>query len=187
MAYRVLILHMGDDWLAGSERSLLDLLAACHDRVTAHIVANSSALLVAAGKMGVAGTHCDLAVVSQYSRPSWDFRGLLRSFAPVIRCVRQFRPDLIHANSLWPNQIAVLAGLYTRVPVVCHIRSPDFRGARALALTRWSDALIGVSDAVSEPHRRMHGRRPVHVIYDPINMGQLADPQSGISLTSMFA
>ena len=123
--------------------------------------------------MGVPGAHCDLAVVSQYGRPAWDFRGLCGSLGRVLQSVRRFRPHLIHANSLWPNQLAVIAGLLRRLPVVCHIRLEDFRRTRELALSRWADAVIAVSEAVARPHRAMWAKRPVHVVHNPVSVPRM--------------
>ena len=165
-----MIVSMGGECLAGSERSLVEFLRACREQVSAFVLSDSHVLLEAVRQAGAVGEYCNLAVMSPYGDHPWNFGGFCRSVRRLVECVNRFCPHLIHANSLCPTQLAVIAGLLRRLPVVCHIRLEDFRRTRELALSRWADAVIAVSEAVARPHRAMWAKRPVHVVHDPVSV-----------------
>ena len=167
---RVLYAHYGGEWLAGCERSLLSLLDGCRHSVHAHVVSNSRAMCRALAHRKITSNLVDdmvglsrLCTLSRRMRP-WG-----RSLLTLMGAVRTFRPDVIHANSLWPSQPAVLAGRLTGIPIVCHARSVNARRFSECSLRRWGNAIIAISQAAAQPCRKMRvTTAKVFVIYNPV-------------------
>lgn len=168
---RVLYVNMGGALVAGSERSLLDLIAAGADRIEALVLCNSPALAAAAERLGAASCVADLVELSPYGSPRWAAGCFLRGVRAVVSCIDRFRPALIHANNVWPTQLAATAALVRHCPVVGFVRATTFRSGRDLSLLRLADHIVAVSEQVARPFRRMRLRRgQVSVIFDPVRV-----------------
>ena len=168
---KVLYINMGDPFIAGSERSMLELIAAGGDRLRAHVLCNSGALARATRQIGHEATRADLIELSPYATPSWPVGGYAAGLRHTTSCVRKFRPDLIHANNIWPTQLAVPAGRIARIPVVGHIRATTLRSGQELSLMRLADHVIAVSETVAGPFRAMRWRKgPISIVFDPVDV-----------------
>ena len=179
---RVLYIHLGGELIAGSERSLLDLLSLARSSVRAHVLCNAEAMAEAARAAGHEATLCrEMEELSPWTAPRWRVAGLLAGVRACLACADDFGPDLLHANNLWVNQIAQPVALLRRRPVVVHVRAKTIRSGRELSLVRLADHVIAISDNVAGPVRAMRWRRGgVSVIHDPIRLdgpAGLADSQ----------
>jgi glycosyltransferase involved in cell wall biosynthesis len=105
----------------------------------------------------------------------------LRSLWGLVSCVRseirQYRPDVIHANSARSGVVALLAAASGHPPLVVHIRdhfrpSVTARLARAALLYR-SAAVIAVSRYTAKRFE-MSGLREVDVVYNAIHPERFA-------------
>ncbi len=171
---KVLYVHLGGGLIAGSERSLLDVLALAGPRLRAHVLCNSLVMADAVRAAGHEASVCArMEEFSPWTTPSWRRKGVKAGLRAVLTCVDAFGPDLIHANVLWATQIAVPAGLLRRRPVVAHVRARTLRSGRELSLIRLADHVIAISHSVAEPILAMRCRRGnVSVIYDPIRLDE---------------
>lgn len=168
---KVLYINMGDPFVAGSERSLLELIAAGGNRIRAHVLCNSAALAEATRRIGHEATVADLVELSPYATPRWPIGAFAAGLRRTTACVRKFRPDLIHANNVWPTQLAVPAGRIARIPVIGHIRATTLRSGQELSLMRLADHVIAVSETVAGPFRAMRWRRgPITIVFDPVDV-----------------
>jgi len=168
---KVLYVNMGGQLVAGSERSMLELIAEAGDRVEAHVLCNSAALGEAVAGLGHQATVTDLVEFSPYASPPWSLGSYWRGVQAAVSCAKGFRPDLIHANNIWPTQLAVAAGALARVPVVAHVRSLTLRSGRELSLMRLADHVIAISQCTAGVFRSMRLRRGrVTVVFDPVRV-----------------
>ena len=90
----------------------------------------------------------------------------------LARAVRAMRADVIHAgNGVRANFDAILAGLLTRVPVVCHIKGFEKYGGRERWAAKQLASLVFMTEAVAA-HCREHGIVAPHnqVIYDAVDL-----------------
>ena len=111
----------------------------------------------------------DLVELSPYAARAWSPGGFWRSVRAAVACIDRFRPDLIHANNVWPTQVGVAAAALRHVPVVGYVRATTFRSGRELSLMRLADHVVAVSERVARPFRAMRLRRgPVTVVYNPV-------------------
>lgn len=168
---RVLYLHLGGEWLAGGERSLLTLLEHARDTVQCHVVANAQTLIAACRDRQIPATFAPLSGIARLRHIVTRTSRWCRSLSTIGRQIRIFRPHVIHANNLWPCQLAVVAGRLYGIPVVCHVReSVKTRRFRAASLRRWGKAVIAISEAVAGPYRATRHAAPVFVVYNPISV-----------------
>lgn len=167
---RVLYVNMGGELVAGSEQSLLDLIAAGTDRLEAMVLCNAPALADAARDLGHQAEVAPLVECSPYADSPWSLRGFGESVAAVAQAVRAFDPDLIHANNVWPTQVAVAASQLCHRPVLGHVRATTFFSSRNLSAMRLADHIVAVAETVAQPFRQMRLRRGgVSVVFDPID------------------
>ena len=167
---KILYVHLGGDLIAGSERSLLDVLVAAGGAIRAHVLCNSPVMAQAVRSIGQEASVCAaMEECSPWTTPPWRVGAWAAGVRAAMACVNKFRPDLIHANSLWVAQIAVPAGLLKSRPVVVHVRAKTIRSGRELSLIRLANHVIAISHNVAGPIRALRPRRAeVSVVYDPI-------------------
>lgn len=90
----------------------------------------------------------------------------------LARIVRMTRADVIHAgNGVRANFDAILAGLMTRVPVICHIKGFEKYGDRERWAARRLASLVFMTEAVAA-HCRVNDVVAPHnqVIYDAVDL-----------------
>jgi len=168
---KVLYINMGDEHVAGSERSMLELIAAGSAEIDAHVLCNSPALAEATRQLAHEATVAELVELSPYGTPPWPVRAFWAGVRAVVACIEKFRPALIHANNVWPTQLAVAAAVFRHVPVVGHVRATTFRSGRDLSLMRLADHIVAVSETTARPFGAMRLRRgPVSVVFDPVHV-----------------
>jgi len=171
---KVLYIHLGGDHVAGSERSLLDVLSLSRGCVQAHVLCNAQAMADAVRQAGHQATLCrEMEELSPWTDPPWRIAGLSAGVRAGLACADRFGPDLLHANNLWVNQIAQPVALMRRRRVVVHVRAKTIRSGRELSLVRLADHVIAISRSVAEPILAMRWRRGgLSVIHDPICLDQ---------------
>lgn len=132
----ILFVHNGQDWIRGSERCLLDLLAGLNrDRFYPVLLCNGKALASEAMRLGV----------TVYRSAGWQSESLLpdRRFVGEARSiVRHYDIRLIHANDTDPLKTLIPVARGARIPLLAHLHIIDDADGR-----RWS-GLHQVSRAV---------------------------------------
>ena len=168
MALRVLYINCGDDQLAGSEVSLLGMLDMLRPAGDAWVYCNSPVLADAARARGAEAEVIPMAVLSPWGRLGRDLHEYRRAVAALRSVIRRVRPDLIHANMLWANQLAVAAAVGTGTPVLCHVRAEVIRSGVELSLCRFAFGVLAASKYVAQAVERSIGTGRVDVFYDPV-------------------
>lgn len=91
--------------------------------------------------------------------------------AALVRVMRRFRPDLVHAgNGLRANFDVLLACAFLRVPVVCHVKGFEKYGSRERWMAGRADAIVCMTEAVRHHCQScgiVHPRQVV--IYDALD------------------
>lgn len=169
---RVLVLHTGDNWLRGSEGVLLDVLGRLDpNQFEKRVICNQPAMATAVSNLGISSEIREFPRIfvdsGEISLPLGRWIAALRN---LCRTVREYRPDVIYCNSGSSNQLGVIAGARTGVPVVSHLHSPyETRFVRWFLIHRAS-AVICVSRAVASiATSGVRFRQDPVIVYNGVN------------------
>jgi len=171
----ILYVHYGEDWIRGSERSLLDLLAHLdRSRFLPVVWSNSPALLEALAPLGLPTHRSAFSILLDYDAPRFAFHRSLGLVRTGLRLVRKHGIRLVHANSGAPNQWMVPVARTARIPIVAHLHTVyDLRERCTLGLHQVSRA-VGVSHAVLQGLLDDGMRRErTEVIYNGLDLSRL--------------
>ncbi|SNS90321.1 Glycosyltransferase involved in cell wall bisynthesis [Geodermatophilus saharensis] len=87
---------------------------------------------------------------------------VVRAHRDLVRVLDEVGPDVVHVHTLTPTVLAYLGTRRRRIPVVATVHNEYQRGVRLMGL---ADAVVGVSNAVSESMaRRGIPRRRIHTV-----------------------
>jgi glycosyltransferase involved in cell wall biosynthesis len=172
---RVLYVSYGGGFLGGSEQSLLGLVdmvqgAGCR----AWVCCNSHVLAEAVAEHGAEAIVMPVTALSPWGRFGHDLQEFRRAVAALRGVIRRVRPHVIHANTIWPTQMAVVAAM-GRTPVICHVRGEVIRLGIELSLCRFASGVLAVSQHVADDLVRRLGQRRVETFYNPIECDDSAD------------
>jgi len=142
---RVLFVHYGDDWVRGSERALLDLLAHLdRTRFDPYVWTNSQGLKGEVEKQETPVLHTPLRYVLDGVGTWGDFRAQVRQARALLR---DERIDLVHANSGAPVQWMVPAARSERIPLLAHLHSLYSLRYRCGLLLHQAQLVVGGAEA----------------------------------------
>jgi glycosyltransferase involved in cell wall biosynthesis len=142
----VLYVHYGDNWIRGSERCLLDLLANIdRDRFHPVLWCNAEILAVEARRLGVGVEVQDFPVLLGWTAPRFDITGYARLVRHGLRLLRTHRAQLVHANSGAPCQWMLPACRSAGVPLVVHLHAVYHARERHIYGLHHATRLVGVS------------------------------------------
>jgi L-malate glycosyltransferase len=168
--------------VSGAEHSLLTLLQGLEGEVEQLAVSPPGELTVELERIGVNAVPIRGTVASFRLHPLHTTRGLADigvSALQVRRIVAGAKPDLVYANTTRASLLALLARQRSGPPLLAHIRdrAPDGRFSRAVfeLIGRRATAVVATSHYVAEQFDGISLRRPVSVIYDPIDLSHF-DP-----------
>jgi glycosyltransferase involved in cell wall biosynthesis len=171
VATPILFVHHGEDWIRGSERCLVDLVAHLdRSRFRPIVWCNAPAMADAARRVGAEVHHAP-------TMPAVD--GAFPIDASMARTatalVRRYRVGLIHANDTGPLPALVVAARRQRVPVLAHIHLIPTAVERRWALLHQVTLAVGVSHA-SIDGLLADGMAPdrVTVVYNGVDTDRLA-------------
>jgi L-malate glycosyltransferase len=118
----ILFTHYGADWIRGSERCLLDLLAHIDRRRYRPIVwCNAPTLADAVRRLDLPVHVSRFTILGHWSRPRLDVLNYGRLVREGLRLVREHRIRLLHANSGAPSQWLVPVARRARIPLVTYL------------------------------------------------------------------
>ena len=139
----ILFVHFGQEWIRGSERCLLDLVAHLdRTRYEPIVWCNAATLAAAARDLGVT-VYC--APTSAGSGRVPPLLGRVAWRALVL--VRRHRVRLIHANDTTPFPSLIGAARLHRIPLLAHIHLIPTEPERRWALVHQATLAVGVSRA----------------------------------------
>lgn len=145
----VLLVHYGEDWIRGSERCLLDLLAHLdRSRFTPLLWCNSPILAAEAARVGVETIVEPFTLLLGWQAPRFDIASHRRLCQRASALIKGRQIGLVHANSAAPCQwlAGVCRGL--QVPLVCHLHARYQPRDRFSLRAHQASVLIGVSEPV---------------------------------------
>lgn len=143
----VLFVHYGENWIRGSERVLLDMIAALdRTRYRPVLWCNSAVLADAARALGARATVEEFSVLGAYL-PSRGFGAWRRQVRRARALMRSESIALVHVNSGAPVQWMLPAARLQGVPLVAHMHIGYNRRERHVLLLHQTDALIGCAHA----------------------------------------
>ncbi|MFT6984553.1 MAG: glycosyltransferase involved in cell wall biosynthesis [Psychromonas sp.] len=142
----ILFTHYGDNWIRGSERCLLDLLAHLDKaKFTAVLWCNQQIMVDQAHKLGIEVYRSDFPLLLGWKAPRFDFPAFIGLVKQALKLIDKHQIKLIHANSAAPCQWLNFAARKRNTPLICHLHSIyQLRDRLTLGLHQ-VPMLIGVS------------------------------------------
>ena len=180
---KVLFVHFGDNWIAGSERSLLDIMISGRDHGIEPVLWCSAPEIEAiAEQHGLPVHRDDFQFYFDYSSRRFSPATYLSLVRRGISLIRATGAEIVHCNSAAPSQWMVPAARWTGIPIITNIRAPYLARSRYVLGVHLVDSVVAVSAAVAQPFLT-DGMPPdkVRVIYngfDPTPL--LKGDQSGL-------
>jgi hypothetical protein len=165
-----LFAHCGEDWIRGSERCLLDLVAHVdRTRFSPVVLCNSAVLGRAASALGVP-VICGSRFRTRDAL--WPERRLV---VEARRIVRLHRIKLIHVNDIDLIKWLLPAARMARIPMLAHVHLPSTPLDRCYAWAHQVSRVVGVSQAVGQGFLD-DGLAPaqVSVIYNAVDPQRLS-------------
>ncbi len=145
----ILYVHFGENWIRGSERALLDLLANLdRNRFLPHVWTNCEPLASQASTLGLTARVEPFPLLLDHVPPRFDVVSYARLVRTGVRLVREHGILLLHANSGAPTQWLVPVARRMRLPLVTHLHSPYGLRERCAFLLHQATCLVGVSAAI---------------------------------------
>jgi glycosyltransferase involved in cell wall biosynthesis len=147
----ILFTHYGEDWIRGSERCLLDLLAHI-DRSRFRPVAwcNGETLAGELRRIDVPVHVSPFSVLFLWDSPHWAFGSYLRLMREGLSLVRHHGARLIHSNSGAPNQWLLPVARGAGVPLLTHLHVPYIVRDRMALLLHHATLVVGVTTGCIE-------------------------------------
>ncbi len=166
----ILFAHHGSDWITGSERCLLDLVARLdRRRFTPIVLCDTPTIAAAAAESGV----------TVYQSPTWlgDENRLWPGRAAtteVTRIIQRHDIRLIHANDTDPLKVLVAAARNARIPILAHLHIVLDRHERCASWLHQVSLAVGVSELAVRGLRE-DGVAPgsLTVIYNGVDSARL--------------
>lgn len=145
----VLLVHYGEDWIRGSERCLLDLLAHLdRSRFTPLLWCNSPTLAAEAATLGVETMVEPFSLLLGWQAPRFDLVAHRHLSRRARELITERQIGLVHANSAAPCQWLVGVCRALQVPLVCHLHARYQPRDRFSLRVHQASVLIGVSEPV---------------------------------------
>ncbi len=137
----ILFVHHGLDWITGSERCLLDLMAGLdRERYAPILLCNAGALAGAAAALGVPVYRSEgLATCAE---SLWPERSLVDAVAEI---VEKHDVRLIHANDFDPVKALLPTARRARIPLLAHLHIVPTADERRWSLLHQVSLAVGVS------------------------------------------
>lgn len=147
----ILFVHFGDDWVAGSEVALLELMRALMGKnVRPTLWCNAPAMEQAARKIGVAVDRDVFVHAFDYSSPRFSPSAYMRLCRRGKEMIAKSGADIVHCNSAAPAQW-MLPACRNNVPVLVNSHSHYHRRSRYVLGVHLVDRVVTVSSAIAQP------------------------------------
>lgn len=147
----ILFTHYGEDWIRGSERCLLDLLAHIdRDRFSPLVWCNGQTLAEELRALAVPVHVSPFSVLFLWDPPKWALHRTVRLVREGLDLVRRHGIRLIHANSGAPNQWMLPVARAAGVPLLTHLHVPYIVRDRMVLLLHHASLAVGVTHGCVE-------------------------------------
>ena len=147
---KILFVHYGDDWLAGSEIALLEMIRSLRAQgVTPFLWCNAPTLEGAAMAANIPVWRDPFAYYFDYSSPPFSLPAYLRLVRRAKALIAETGAELVHCNSAAPAQW--LAPACGRTPWLINMHSPYLRRSRYVLGMHLADGIVAVAAAIAKP------------------------------------
>lgn len=148
---RVLFVHYGDEWIRGSERCLLDLLANIDQtRFAARLWCNASVLAREAEALGVPTQVSPFRILFGWDPPRFAVRDWRRQVREAFAIVREHGTQLLHSNSAAPVQWLIPVARSRRIPLLAYLLAPYLQRERMTLGLHHATLAVGVTTGCVE-------------------------------------
>ncbi|BCO14101.1 glycosyl transferase [Aeromonas hydrophila] len=145
----ILLVHYGENWIRGSERCLLDLLAHLdRSRFAPLLWCNNQQLAEEAALLGVKALVEPFALLLGWQAPRFDLAAHRALCQRAQALISEHGITLVHANSAAPCQWLAGVCRKMKVPLVCHLHARYQPRDRFTLRVHQANVLIGVSQPV---------------------------------------
>jgi glycosyltransferase involved in cell wall biosynthesis len=183
MTTPILFVHYGDEWIRGSERCQLDLLAHLDRNLFEPVVwCNSQTMAAAVRNMGIRVYQSPFRFMLTSFRPRFSTRGYLEQIHTGLRLAREHKVRLIHCNGAGPTQWMLPVARLRSIPIITQLHASYLKRDRYVFGCRWADCLVGVSaEAVNGFRSDGVADRQIRIIHNGVDSARLengtADPR----------
>ena len=148
----VLFVHYGDDWIAGSEIALLEMMRGlAKTGIAPFLWCNTPAMEQAAQAWGFPVRRDDFAYYFDYSSPRFSPSAYLRLVRRAMALISETGAQLVHCNSAAPAQFMFAACWRKNVPWLINMHSPYLRRSRYVLGMHLADQVVAVASAIAAP------------------------------------
>ncbi len=162
MPVNVLFLHVGENWIRGSENALLTLLSGIdRSKITPFLLCDQPALCEAARKEGIetaVGRFPNIMLDSDTFR--LDFLQWFRMLRTLRSLVRERCIQVLYSNSARPCQVAHYVARWQELPLICHLHASYNRRYVLLYRFHLATHLIFPSRAIENSLRKKQPNLP---------------------------
>ena len=149
---RVLFVHYGDDWLAGSEIALLEMITGLRARgVTPFLWCNAPTLESAARNSEIPVWRDDFTYYLDYSSPPFSPSSYRRLVDRGAALIAESGAEVVHCNSAAPAQWMALACRRRATPWLINMHSPYLKRSRYVLGMHLADEIVAVAAAIARP------------------------------------
>jgi glycosyltransferase involved in cell wall biosynthesis len=139
----ILFIHLGDNWITGSESVLLNILKYLPGEKFLPILwCNSEILCQAAENIGVTTYRTRFSYFFTPESSRFRLRHYISLVADCVRLINTHNIKLIHCNGASPLQWSVPASIAKNVPILGYIHSEESRRKRFVFLTHFASHLV---------------------------------------------
>jgi glycosyltransferase involved in cell wall biosynthesis len=148
----ILFVHYGENWIAGSEVALLELMRAVTKRgVKPFLWCNAPQMQKAAQASGITAWRDEFAYYFDYSSPPFSFARYRQLSGKGAALIAESGAELVHCNSAAPAQWMSLACWRKHVPWIVNLHGRYLKRSRYVLGIHLADAIVAVSAALIQP------------------------------------
>jgi hypothetical protein len=149
---KILFVHFGDDWIAGSEVALLELMRAMAGmNIQPYLWCNAPAMQQAAQKIGVPVDRDVFSHAFDYSSPRFSPSAYFRLVSRGRQLIAQSGAQIVHCNSAAPAQWMLPACRSKQTPLLINLHSRYHRRSRYVLGVHLADRVVAVSSSIAAP------------------------------------
>lgn len=150
----ILFAHWGEEGIRGSERVLLDLLAALdRARFAPLLWCNAETMASAARALDVPVRVDRMPILFGWNKPTGDVAGYAKLVRQARLLMQEHGARIVHVNAGAPNQWMVPVARTASIPLVAHLHGHYGLRDRCTMLLHQAPMIIGCSDSVLLPLR----------------------------------
>ncbi len=145
----VLFTHYGENWIRGSERCLLDLLAHLNRSLYEPIVwCNSEIMAKEIRTLGITVYQSEFPILLGWLKPRFNIFGYLGLLKKAQKIINKHNIGMLHSNSAAPTQWLVPIARFNKIPLLTHLHSPYPLRDRVTLGVHQASKVVAVSDLI---------------------------------------